>query len=423
MADKYLHEDIFSKDMIRSMKEQMVPSDDVINSLLAAISSEVSFDTQVVRKRRVRRSGFSFRAASKYIAAVAAALVMIVGTISILGNGDGNKINEVISSVVDNPTVVTTPHEDPAAPDTDNAIVDSDDEDADEPADLDNKPDEKETGDEKASDEKQTKPDDSKADKAKPDGDGKTVKPEDNSKEDDKADGKNDNQGTEEPADPSEDPNWVKEVLAVEAPQAVLMGESYELSDAAPAVSGSDAGSLVFRLSQENSEETEATYKVKAKKIKKVSPNIMVGVKIPDTGETLIYINRDYAPSTLGEFLKDSGITGHIDFSTVVYTEKPAKGKTASSYSVGTAKVGKAMSNLVFSQSYAETIGSAINNREDTYATLISSRYQNPLGLDIKFEINQNGHLYINLSSGNAFTFYIGEDQTDELLNKIKPAL
>lgn len=418
MADNFLHDDIFSKDMIDSMKAQMVPSDDVINSLLAKISSECSLtgDEAVRMTRRRRNRGTDFRTAYKYIAAVAAAFVMLVGTVSLLGNGDNGTVTGIIESVVDNPTVVTLPKEDPTAANTDNTgDVSQDNENQDKPGEIDSNEPANETKDNTDTAVTTDNTDNKEPAKTKPAKTGGTLKPDDKEASD---------SGNAESKDKDkEDVNWVKEVLAVEAPQAVFMGESYMQSDATSEISGSDAGNLVFSAS-DTSADSGLTYKVRTKKIKKVSPNIMVGVMIPDTDSTLFYVNRDYAPSTLGEFLKDSGISGNINFSTVVYTEKitdaAKKTEASNSYSISVSKVGNVMADLVFSQSYAETIGSAFNNREDTFATFISSKSQNPLGLDIKFEVNRNGHLYINLSSGNAFTFYIGEDQTEELLNSIK---
>ncbi len=424
------------------MKAQMVPSDDVIDSLLAAISSETSFENKrtfdigdigspEARKRRRRRSGFDLRAVSKYVAATAAAVMLIAGTISLIGDGGDNKLGEVIGNVVDNPSVAIGSNEEPAATGEDNSVsepdsvttqsgdnaVDGGTSDENETADNADKTDDK--GESSA----EAKPVDTAndSDKSEPTSSDKpAVKPE-NGETSDRAskDDSEDNKNTE--AD--EEAEWVKEVLAVEAPQAVLMGESYVVSDAVAAVSSSDAGSLVFSRASEDSDSDEATYRIKAKKIKKVSPNIMVGVKIPDSGETLIYINRDYAPSTLGEFLRDSGISGNIDFGSVIYTEKSDESRSANYYAVNSHTAIGVMSEFVFSQTYADTIGSAYNNREETFATFISSGYQNPMGLDIKFEINQNGHLYISLSSGNAYTFYIGEDQTDELLETLKASL
>ena len=137
---------MMTDDMIRSMKEQMTPSDDVVTDLLAKIaaldaspaSSEhvVSFDDARIRKAcedltasqgpAAKAKKHTTKSIWYYSTAAVAGVIVLLSTFTIFGNADGNRAWDFIHTAIDNPTVVTSPNDqNPSAvtdPDTDDPI-------------------------------------------------------------------------------------------------------------------------------------------------------------------------------------------------------------------------------------------------------------------------------------------------------------
>ena len=133
-------------DMIRSMKGQMVPSDDVVSDLLAKIAAldaspetsehVVSFDDAKLR-RACEDLTASQRPAAKakkhttksiwyYSTAAVAGVIVLLSTITLFGDAEGGKAGDFIHSAINDQTVVTSPVDpnadtpvvtDPAKPD------------------------------------------------------------------------------------------------------------------------------------------------------------------------------------------------------------------------------------------------------------------------------------------------------------------
>ena len=119
-------------DIIRSMKEQMVPSDDVVSDLLAKIAAfEASPETidnvdsfenfrkaddiaaaVVSEKKASKAKKFTTKSIWYYGTAAAASVIMLLSVFSLLGGGDPSDIRNVVDGTIDNPNVVTTPGDD-----------------------------------------------------------------------------------------------------------------------------------------------------------------------------------------------------------------------------------------------------------------------------------------------------------------------
>ena len=126
-------------DMIRSMKGQMVPSDDVVSDLLAKIAAldaspetsehVVSFDDAKLR-RACEDLTASQRPAAKakkhttksiwyYSTAAVAGVIVLLSTITLFGDAEGGKAWDFIHSAINDQTVVTSPVD----PDADASVV------------------------------------------------------------------------------------------------------------------------------------------------------------------------------------------------------------------------------------------------------------------------------------------------------------
>lgn len=120
---------MMTDDMIRSMKGQMVPSDDVVSDLLAKIAAldaspetsehVVSFDDAKLR-RACEDLTASQRPAAKakkhttksiwyYSTAAVAGVIVLLSTITLFGDAEGGKAGDFIHSAINDQTVVTSP--------------------------------------------------------------------------------------------------------------------------------------------------------------------------------------------------------------------------------------------------------------------------------------------------------------------------
>ena len=126
-------------DMIRSMKEQMTPSEDVVTDLLAKIaaldaspaSSEhvVSFDDARIRKAcedltasqgpAAKAKKHTTKSIWYYSTAAVAGVIVLLSTFTIFGSADGNRAWDFIHTAINDPAVVTSPNH----PDTDTPAV------------------------------------------------------------------------------------------------------------------------------------------------------------------------------------------------------------------------------------------------------------------------------------------------------------
>lgn len=120
---------MMTDDMIRSMKKQMVPSDEVVADLLANIAAlstspktsehVVSFDDGKTR-RACGDLTVSQRPAAKakkrttksiwyYSTAAVAGVIVLLSVFTVFGSSSGNRAWDFIHTAIDNPTVVTSP--------------------------------------------------------------------------------------------------------------------------------------------------------------------------------------------------------------------------------------------------------------------------------------------------------------------------
>ena len=114
-------------DIIRSMKEQMVPSDDVVSDLLAKIAAcEASPETmdnvdsfEAFRNDEIADTGskgtasqakkFTTKSIWFYGTAAAASVIVLLSVFSVFGGSDPSDIRNVVDGLIDNPNVIVTP--------------------------------------------------------------------------------------------------------------------------------------------------------------------------------------------------------------------------------------------------------------------------------------------------------------------------
>ena len=444
-------------DIIRSMKEQMVPSDDVVSDLLAKIAAcEASPETiDNVDSFEAFRSEVCSEAVSKgtasqakkfttksiwyYGTAAAASIIVLLSVFSILGGSDPADIKNAVDGIIDNPNVIVTP-----GTDSDNAPSGNpDDSDAVSGDKEDSKDDEKGGfwsnlfgKDDEDSD---TNKDSSKQ------GNGN----ENNNQPSDKDNSGSGNSNTVNPPAPpvSDDPgnsnivtppeeddskvtpgapgeadiSWDREILADNTVSNItISGTNYvvESVTASPSVASTEVKTISLEIPA-TSTTNHTTVKAKVKKVKNVSEDLMVAVDANGFKDTILYTSKDYTPATLGQFIDDAGLTGNTSFAKSVYCKGERIGY--STYQrLNVDGVGALVSKYIFSCENADLSDYSAYRNGNVHVLFKSSK--NPTCSVIDFGVSDNGYLYVKMASGNAFTFHIGEKNANGFINSVTGA-
>ena len=165
--------------------------------------------------------------------------------------------------------------------------------------------------------------------------------------------------------------------------------------------------------------DSHTTVKAKVKKVKNVSEELMVAVDANGFKDTLLYTNKDYTPSSLGQFIVDAGLTGNTSFAKAVYCKGERIGY--SSYQrFNVDGVGALVSKYIFS---CETAGlSDYSAYRNGNVHVLFKSGKNPTCSVIDFGVSDNGYLYVKMASGNSFTFHIGEKTANGFINSVTGA-
>ena len=447
-------------ELFRSMKSQMVPSDDVVNDLLAKIAAldaspetadnVVSFD----ESRFVRTTEFTTAKPAKkakksttksiwfYGTAAAASTIVLLSTFAMFG-GDSADVQQQFGDIIDNPGIVTdSGNIGENAPDPGVASpVDSDSNDEEQlpnpegnanegENDSDNeqiKDSHGKTSSEGKSDEKQgesntpavvlpTQPDKT----TPPDQSSVTAPPPAPSGSSNSQSGTidiGDSKVTPGAAGTSEI-SWKREILSESSVSNIrISGSNYVVDSVAssPSVASSTEVQKISLEIPETSVTHHTTVDAKVKKVKNVSEELMVAVDAEGFKETLLYTNKDYSPSSLGQFIADAGLSqGNTSFAKAVYLKGEKIGY--SSYQrKNVDDIKELATQYILSNKDASTASYGSYNNGTVHVLFKSSK--NPTQGVIDFGVSDNGYLYVKMASGNSFTFHIGAENANSFIS------
>ena len=347
-------------DIIRSMKEQMVPSDDVVSDLLAKIAAcEASPETMgnvdsfesfrgesaaaaVSEKKASQAKKFTTKSIWFYGTAAAASIIVLLSVFSVIGGADPSDMKNVVSGIIDNPNVVATPGNDtdnnPSVNPDDNSAVTGNDGEQDGEDDekggfwsnLFHK-DDKDSDSDKDSENKQHNGNENNnqpSDNDDPNvGNSNTVAPPTAPESDDPGNSsivtppEEDNSKVTPGAPGEADISWDREILAEDSVSSITVsGTNYVIESvtASPSVASTEVKTISLEIPA-TSTTNHTTVKAKVKKVKNVSEELMVAVDANGFKDTLLYTNKDYTPATLGQFIGDAGLSTSTTFAKSVY--------------------------------------------------------------------------------------------------------
>ena len=379
-------------EIFRSMKEQMVPSDECVNDLLNKIAAleASSVNDNVVSMDRYKvvdmnKPDRQKRPLWKVISTIAACLVVLVGSIAVFGTDEDQKANDAISKVL--PEQVVTTVKDIATP-TENQ--DADDQTAVVDEEKDSKPEAVETAKEEAN--KEAKPE---------------IKDEEQAVQKQKTESKP--EGSEKNS-PVSQLAWSKEILSEEAVSSInIDGNEYKVNSVKNLGTSNDFADISLDLD-------EAKVNAKAMTVENVSEELMLAVKADGIDGTLVYMNSNYLPNDLGELIEDAGFTTDLTFTNTVYCEIQ-KTDHVSRTSRPVENLSSLVNTYLFSNTAAEPSGKSMYREGASRASFTSKN--NATGQTIKFGASSNGYLYIKFSEGNGYTFNIGEENANAFIHAI----
>ena len=343
-------------EMIRSMKAQMEPSDDVVAELLSMIAAESSSpvtpnDNLVAFRKPVEDRLVSDSSAGKkaknakkskksiwyYGTAIAASLILFISTFVLLdasGNvSDGSALKNIFKSIL-NPDLGY--HDDTLITDPDRLIQPGDNSDPiSQPG---NNP-----SDDITNVDDVTDPDDEGKDTIQqsdfqPQNDENyMVYPNANSQPNSINNAlipslnNNEKEDKITPGAPgTQDISWTNEIINTNAVSSIsVSGSDYVVeSTASKADVGPEIKSVTINLPQTSSTNA-AKLHAKVRTVNNVSADAMIALDVEGFSEPLIYTNTEYTPATLGEFISDLGLSGNTSFSDSIRCQTVSGGKTS----------------------------------------------------------------------------------------------
>lgn len=426
MADETLRniDEFTSSDIIYSMREQMMPSDDVVASLLAKISaydaSPESFEntipfisadgssstnTDTVYETK-HKSGRKYL--WKYGSIAVAGIIVLVSAFSLMGDSDSSDFKTLVDRVV--PKQVAS---DTLGANEDNDIVGGESGILDTPsADSGNSDSDKVDRNKASSDTSEnpsnsdnssSDPKEQTADHSSSDANSTAPAPNDSTASVNKKDN-----GTVK---------FDREILAEESvSNLTISGNNYVVG---PAVSQASTGSKIQSISltiPKTSTTNQSVVNAQVKKLDKVSSDLMVALDVEGFDETLIYTNASYQPSNLGEFISDAGLNLDIAYSETVYCKGDKLGYS-SYHKFKVDDINELVDTYAFADSSAAPASYTSYKNGDIHITFKTT--SNPTDSTINFGISDNGYLYVKLSSGKAFTFNIGTHNAETFITAV----
>ena len=463
--------------IIRSMKDQMVPSDDVVSDLLAKISSleasspdttaddssilsfdSARFDSEIESAALAEISASRSSAKAKkhttksiwfYSTVAAASIILLVSSVALCNDSTnpGDLATNLVPNIVTSDEDTNLPVTDDSNPtQTDNSAGDKKDSKAESFLQkLFGKDDKQESDSDKTDSDAVNKNSDKENSGNSNSADTKKPAVTDNtgnngnhtSDSNSSGDNKNDNVNTVAPPNPdNEDGNYVvdddkvtpgasgiddisfnREILADNSVATIkVLGSNYVVEQSTTSAETTSAIKSISLDLSETSVTNAATVKATVKNVANVSPDLIVAVDVDGFKQTLLYTNKDYAPDNLGQFIADAGLSSHTGFSKSAFCKGESIGY--SSYrKVTVSNIKSLVSSYIFAEESALP-ASFSSYKSGTVHVTFTSNY-NPTGSTISFGVSNNGYLYIKMASGKSFTFHIGESSASSFINSV----
>ena len=420
-------DDFAPSDVIYSMREQMTPSDDVVDSLLAKIAAcetspefadntvkfePVSIPTSAVEtaaksaSRTAGRKPLSRKSLIGIASVAAACVIMLTSAVAIMGTGDSSEVDNLIDKIVPD-GVVTNPTDNGDVTDSGDAVTDSKD-----GADATDKGDAvKESDSKDKKDAATNSKSDSKSDKG-------TTKSNNSSRDNggSTAPSPGNSSNTNVNKTGSGDVTFNREILAEESvSHLTISGSNYVVESSASPVTTTEIKSISLEI-PETTTTNEAVVDAHVKKIQNVSTDLMVAVDVDGFKDTLIYTNESYSPSTLGEFVSDAGLDANASYSKNVYCKGDNIGYS-SYHKFSVSNIKDYVDKYILSNNSAATASHSSYTSGDTHVTFKSN--SNPTCGSIDFGVSDNGYLYVKMASGKSFTFHIGTSAASNFISAI----
>lgn len=467
---------MMTDDIIRSMKDQMVPSDDVVSDLLAKISAleaspdttaddssilsfdSARFDSEIESTAPAEISASRSSAKAKkhttksiwfYSTVAAASIILLVSSVALFNDSTNpgdlatNLVPNIVTSDEDTNLPVT---DDRNSTQTDNSAGDKKDSKAESFLQkLFGKDDQKESDSDKTDSDavnknsgKENSGNSSSADTKKPavtDNTGNNGNHTSDSNS--SGDNKNDNVNTVAPPNPdNEDGNYVvdddkvtpgasgiddisfnREILADNSVATIkVLGSNYVVEQSTTSAETTSAIKSISLDLSETSVTNAATVKATVKNVANVSSDLIVAVDVDGFKQTLLYTNKEYAPDNLGQFIADAGLSSHTGFSKSAFCKGESLGY--SSYrKVTVSNIKSLVSSYIFAEESALPASFSSYKSGTVHVTFTSN--SNPTGSVINFGVSNNGYLYVKMASGKSFTFHIGESSASSFINSV----
>ncbi len=468
---------MMTDDIIRSMKDQMVPSDDVVSDLLAKISAleasspdttaddssilsfdSARFDSEIESAALAEISASRSSAKAKkhttksiwfYSTVAAASIILLVSSVALFNDSTnpGDLATNLVPNIVTSDEDTNLPVTDDSNPtQTDNSAGDKKDSKAESFLQkLFGKDDKQESDSDKTDSDAVNKNSDKENSGNSNSADTKKPAVTDNtgnngnhtSDSNSSGDNKNDNVNTVAPPNPdNEDGNYVvdddkvtpgasgiddisfnREILADNSVATIkVLGSNYVVEQSTTSAETTSAIKSISLDLSETSVTNAATVKATVKNVANVSPDLIVAVDVDGFKQTLLYTNKDYAPDNLGQFIADAGLSSHTGFSKSAFCKGESIGY--SSYrKVTVSNIKSLVSSYIFAEESALPASFSSYKSGTVHVTFTSN--SNPTGSAINFGVSNNGYLYVKMASGKSFTFHIGESSASSFINSV----
>lgn len=468
---------MMTDDIIRSMKDQMVPSDDVVSDLLAKISAleasspdttaddssilsfdSARFDSEIESAAPAEISASCSSAKAKkhttksiwfYSTVAAASIILLVSSVALFNDSTnpGDLATNLVPNIVTSDEDTNLPVTDDSNPtQTDNSAGDKKDSKAESFLQkLFGKDDKQESDSDKTDSDAVNKNSDKENSGNSNSADTKKPAVTDNtgnngnhtSDSNSSGDNKNDNVNTVAPPNPdNEDGNYVvdddkvtpgasgiddisfnREILADNSVATIkVLGSNYVVEQSTTSAETTSAIKSISLDLSETSVTNAATVKATVKNVANVSPDLIVAVDVDGFKQTLLYTNKDYAPDNLGQFIADAGLSSHTGFSKSAFCKGESIGY--SSYrKVTVSNIKSLVSSYIFAEESALPASFSSYKSGTVHVTFTSN--SNPTGSAINFGVSNNGYLYVKMASGKSFTFHIGESSASSFINSV----
>jgi len=217
--------------------------------------------------------------------------------------------------------------------------------------------------------------------------------------------------------------SWQREILSESSVSNItISGTNYVVESVAssPSVASTTEVQKISLEIPATSTTNHTTVEAKVKEVKNVSKDLMIAVDAEGFKETLLYTNVDYKPDTLGQYIADAGLSSkNASFAKAVTSQVKGVGKTDTKR-INVADIDALVKQYILSNVDAPSAKHGQYSSAKVHVLFRTSA--NPTQAVINFGVSDNGYLYVKLTSGNSFTFHIGEENAKSFISHITGA-